>query len=200
MLASIKQEYCFHWNEWNSSYLSLEVKSGLEWCFVELTDSVMKKCFQLRNLIVLKYVARASGNGSFFNRKKERKKSLSFWKFSDTCGYSYTPQKNYYLGVSPAVMCRFFLRTPKPGGRVWPWQYLFVVVGPNSEAETLCTFICLATQGVFGGDSFLGKSLREKYMIMDELRPKDTQHNVTVSFKPRGEHNDLRCLLQQGDQ
>lgn len=34
-----------------------------------------KKCFQLRNLIVLKYVARASGNGSFFNRKKERNHS-----------------------------------------------------------------------------------------------------------------------------
>lgn len=83
-------------------------------------------------------------------------------------------QQMYDPGVSLAIVCGVLLGTAKQRQGLALTVPAFVVVGPNSEADTLSTVICSAIGGSIWDDSFSVKKVREKYVIMDELRPKIT--------------------------
>lgn len=82
--------------------------------------------------------------------KKKKIKLLSLSQFSALCGYSYANQQIYYPGVSLAIVCGVLLGNAKQGQGLTLTVHAFVVVGPNSEAESLSTVICLAIERVFG--------------------------------------------------
>jgi len=63
--------------------------------------------------------------------------------------YSYTDQQICDPGVRLAMVCVVLLGTAEQRQGLTLTVPVFLVVGPNSEAETLSTVVCLAIGGLF---------------------------------------------------